>query len=191
MITAVSGGVGTATNCHPMPPLPAAPRQPPRVLARRPRSETASRSGAPGSRWRRGPYGSPQMRALNHKPWYRSLRRKGLVPTPAISVAATPVAPITPITGTIAAIPVIPVAAMLPVAPVTTVVAVVTASARTAKFEDFRNPHIVLSSLLLRPQIDPACSQAPEVGGGASQLVCCARPSALASHLRLASASGH
>ncbi|MGH3600518.1 MAG: hypothetical protein ACRDQH_09610 [Pseudonocardiaceae bacterium] len=39
----------------------------------------------------------------------------------------------------------IPLATVTPVAPITTVVAVVMASAKTAKVEEFRDPHIVVS----------------------------------------------
>lgn len=68
------------------------------------------------------------------------LLRKGLVPTPAIPVAATAIAAITPITLMIM---VAPAALMIPVSPTVTVVAVV--PTKTTKFEDFGDPHIASS----------------------------------------------
>lgn len=95
------------------------------------------------------------MWALSHEPCDRTLQRKGLVPTPAIPGAATPVAAITPRTPMIAIIPVIPVVPMIPMAPIATVVAVAMAPAKTAKFEDFCDPHIVSSLFHLFLGLEP------------------------------------
>lgn len=92
-----------------------------------------------------GSYGITSTAGSKPRALGSSLAAQGLVPTPAIPVAATPVAAITPRTPMITIIPVIPAAAMIPVGPITTVVAVAMASAKTAEFEDFRDSHIVLS----------------------------------------------
>ncbi len=77
--------------------------------------------------------------------------RKGLAPTPAIPVVATPMAAVTPITLMIVIIAVIPAALIIPVTPTVTVVAAAMVPTNTAKFENFRDPHIVrfLSSIFL------------------------------------------
>jgi hypothetical protein len=98
------------------------------------------------------------MPVLSRERWDRALPRKGLAPAPAIPVATTPVAAITPITRVITIIPVISVAPMIPVIPMTTVVAM--APAKTAQFEDFRDPHVVLSFIFSEASTAPACREA-------------------------------
>jgi len=118
------------------------------------------------------------MRVLSRERWDRALLRKGLVPTPAVPVATTPVAAITPVTRVITIIPVITVAPMIPVVPMTTVVAM--APAKTAQFEDFRDPHVVLSLIFSEAFNRPGVSRGTWRGDGAC-------PSTL-THLRLLTA---
>jgi hypothetical protein len=83
------------------------------------------------------------MRVLSHEPWDRAWLGKGLVPTPAVPVAATSVAAKTPTITEIPVVSVIPVIAMTPVTPITTVITI--ATPKTTKFEDLRDPHVILS----------------------------------------------
>lgn len=103
------------------------------------------------------------MRVLSRARWDRALLRKGLVPTPAVPVATTPVAAITPVTRVITMIPVISVAPMIPVVPMPTVVAM--APAKTAQFEDFRDPHVVLSFIFSEAFNRPGVSRGTWCGG--------------------------
>ena len=84
-----------------------------------------------------------QIRVLSQEPWDRAWLGKGLVPTPAIPVAATSVAAKTPMITEIPVVSVIPVIPMPPVTPITTVIAM--ATPKTTKFEDLRDPHVILS----------------------------------------------
>lgn len=103
------------------------------------------------------------MRLLSRERWDRALLRKGLAPAPAVPVATTSVAAITPVTRVITIIAVIPVTLMIPVIPMTTVVAM--APAKTAQFEDFRDPHVVLSFIFSEAFNRPGVSRGTWCGG--------------------------
>jgi len=104
------------------------------------------------------------MRVLSHEPWDRAWLRKGLVPTPAIPVAATLVAAKAPMITEIPVVSVIPVIPVTPVTPITTVIAM--ATPKTTKFEDLHDPHVILLHLFLRPSTDPACRKGRDAATG-------------------------
>jgi hypothetical protein len=98
------------------------------------------------------------MWVLSHEPWDRAWLGKGLVPTPAIPVAATSVAAITPMITVIPVVSVIPVIPMIPVTPMTTVIAM--ATPKTTKFKNLRDPHAILSFIFSEAFNRPGVSKA-------------------------------